>query len=168
MRKRIAIVDEQGNPKGSSTVEEARKLGLWHQVAAIYVFDKKHRIFVQKRADTMDTYPGCWDHSAAGHVDEGETPEEAAKRELEEELGCKVDKLELVTTFKSATKVKEMFMNRHWYLYKCENDGPFVFQEDEVSEGKFVEISEIVSDQVKHPENYADGFLFSMKEYLKK
>ena len=42
---------------------------------------------MQKRALVKITFPGRWDTSAAGHVSAGESAEETARREVQEELG---------------------------------------------------------------------------------
>jgi 8-oxo-dGTP pyrophosphatase MutT (NUDIX family) len=44
----------------------------------------------QQRSANKDTNPGCFDITAAGHLEAGETPR-AVVRELDEELGVSVD-----------------------------------------------------------------------------
>lgn len=46
-----------------------------------------HDILLQKRSACKDSYPGCYDISAAGHVAAGDDYLESAVRELREELG---------------------------------------------------------------------------------
>ena len=50
-------------------------------------------LYLQKRPDWKDIQPGKWDTAVGGHMDYGETPEEALSREVREELGTKVSHL---------------------------------------------------------------------------
>lgn len=51
------------------------------------MFDTANNILIQKRSMQKDTYPGYYTVSASGHIDKGESYEQAARREMEEELG---------------------------------------------------------------------------------
>lgn len=79
----IQIVDENNNPTGSATKQEAWRDGLVHRVVRISILDPAGRLLVQKRSLQKELFPGRWDNSAAGHVDAGETYEQAALRELQ-------------------------------------------------------------------------------------
>jgi 8-oxo-dGTP pyrophosphatase MutT (NUDIX family) len=48
--------------------------------------DERHRVFVHRRSPTRKLFPGLWD-VVGGHVDPGETVEQALAREIEEETG---------------------------------------------------------------------------------
>src|SRR5258706_2215468 len=60
---------------------------LIHRAVGIILFNDKGQILLQKRSMKKDLNPGMFTISASGHVTKGQTYEEAAKRELEEELG---------------------------------------------------------------------------------
>ena len=62
---------------------------LIHRAAHILVFNSSGQILLQKRSLNKDIQPGKWDTSVGGHVDSGETYEEAAHKELYEELDIK-------------------------------------------------------------------------------
>lgn len=49
---------------------------------------KEGRLLLERRPDDAKAYPGMWD-TPGGHVEEGETPEDALLREMEEELGIR-------------------------------------------------------------------------------
>ena len=49
------------------------------------------KIFIQKRAECVKYLPGYYCTSAGGHVEAGEAPLTAAKRELNEELGIEAE-----------------------------------------------------------------------------
>jgi mutator protein MutT len=51
--------------------------------------DEQHRVYVQRRTAERRLLPGIWD-IVGGHLEAGETPEQALAREVEEETGWKV------------------------------------------------------------------------------
>lgn len=60
----------------------------------------------------------------AGHVDEGEEPIEAIKREVEEESGLKAESYKLLFEEELDWNWCARGMKTHyWYLYKCEVSG---------------------------------------------
>ncbi|WP_245987421.1 NUDIX hydrolase [Cohnella lupini] len=93
------VYDERGNWTGTAERGEVHAKGLWHHTVHCWLvrFDenavggngRRARILIQQRSDNKDTNPGCFDITAAGHLEAGETPE-AVVRELEEELGVRV------------------------------------------------------------------------------
>ncbi len=66
--------------------------GLRHRAAHVLVFDALGRLYLQRRALSKECSPGLWDTSAAGHVESGEDYADAARRELEEELGIRAER----------------------------------------------------------------------------
>ena len=82
------IVDENGTVIGSATRGECHSGSkLLHPVVHLHVFNSKGDIYLQKRPEWKDIQPGKWDTAVGGHIDYGETPEEALRREVREELG---------------------------------------------------------------------------------
>ena len=55
--------------------------------------DRRNRVFAQRRTPTRRVLPGIWD-IVGGHLDPGETPELGLARELEEETGWKLRRIE--------------------------------------------------------------------------
>ena len=96
----LDVVDEAGNPTG---VARERALvhqnGDWHRTCHIWAARKDEEgaweVLLQKRSLSKETYPGCYDCSAAGHVKAGGTCLDGAVREIKEELGIYVKPEEL-------------------------------------------------------------------------
>ena len=68
-------------------VRQVRSPELIHRAVHVFVRDGEGRIYLQKRAGNKDIQPGRWDTSVGGHLLPGESYEEGAAREMEEELG---------------------------------------------------------------------------------
>ncbi len=95
--KKVIVVDENDNEIGTEYMMDAIKKGMIRRASRIYVFNEAGQLLVQQRSKSV-LKPLMLDQSAAGHVDIGETYEQAAYRELREELGLENMKLKLVET----------------------------------------------------------------------
>ena len=114
-----------------------------HRVTYIFVFHTDGRLFVQKRTTTKDLYPGYYDLAAGGVVCVGESYEESAQREAEEELGITKP---LDAHFKFYF---EQDNNRCWgKVFSCVHDGPFVLQAEEVESGEFVALDRVTGGEI--------------------
>ena len=155
----VDILDEDGNPTGEVKLKsEAHAKGLWHKAVHVWIYTSKGKILLQKRAKQKTYLPGLLDVSAAGHVSAGQSFEEAAVREIEEELGVKVSASELkkVETKKVAHDVPETgILNREIiqvYLLRLDKKlKDFKIQKEEVESLRLISLEEFESE-VKNPE----------------
>ncbi|MEU1077876.1 MULTISPECIES: NUDIX domain-containing protein [unclassified Streptomyces] len=83
----IDIVDEQDRVVGRAARGEAYARGLRHRCAFVLVRDAEDRIFVHRRTATKMVFPSLYDVFVGGVVGAGESYDDAALREAEEELG---------------------------------------------------------------------------------
>lgn len=82
------IVNAHGVVVGSATRGECHGGSmLLHPVVHLHVYDRQGRLYLQKRPPWKDIQPDRWDTAVGGHVDFGETVEQALRREAREELG---------------------------------------------------------------------------------
>lgn len=136
----VAIFDAQGNHTGHATRARMRAEGLWHASTGILVRSLDgRRIYVHRRTDTKDVYPGLYDCCAGGVLAAGEDPDTGAARELAEELG--VRDVPLRPLFQ--TRFDEGYVRYHAYLYEVRTDGPFTHQPEEVAWGGWMDVDEV-------------------------
>jgi 8-oxo-dGTP pyrophosphatase MutT (NUDIX family) len=86
----VEHVDEHDRVLGVVERDEAVRENWPHRIAATICVDRDGRILVLRRAETLSRFPGHYDVMVGGAVDVGESYEEAAVRELAEELGVRV------------------------------------------------------------------------------
>ena len=82
------LVNEEGETIGKATRKECHSGSkLLHPVIHLHIFNKDGDLYLQKRSMNKDIQPGKWDTAVGGHIDYGESVEEALRREVREELG---------------------------------------------------------------------------------
>lgn len=96
---KVTIVNNQDEVIGAAEKSEAFAKGLIRRTARILIVDQDGRVFLQKRGPNKFPFPNRWTESAGGHVDEGESYEQVAHRELEEEIGLKDLRIEKIDYF---------------------------------------------------------------------
>ncbi len=85
------LIDENDQKIGkTASYEEVLRDNLWHRSAYVIITTDDGRVIMQKRANGLRVYPNEVEMSVGGGVEQQETPEQAIKREIEEELGIKL------------------------------------------------------------------------------
>ncbi len=154
----VQLVDENDNPTRGGNKDEIFRDGLLHRIVRIMLFDEHGNILIQKRVPHARLFPGCWDNSAAGHVDEGEDYLVAGKRELKEELGLSTELAE-AAYFRAYSEDGNKKLNRFTKIYTSTipHDAKFILQPEEVVSVKWVTISELAKLVNEHPNSITDG-----------
>lgn len=83
----LDIVDEQDRVIGQSPRGAAYAQGLRHRCVFIEARDARGHLFVHRRTSTKLVFPSRYDMFVGGVVGAGESYDDAALREAEEELG---------------------------------------------------------------------------------
>jgi len=138
--------DPDGRVVGTAPRDLMRAENLPHGATAVLVRRSTGEIYVHRRADTKDLWPARHDCAAGGVLQAGEDPDEAAARELAEELGIE-----------GAVLVP---LVQRWYLgsdttyfayaYVTTWDGAVRFADDEVADGWWEEPS-VLYDRLQDP-----------------
>ncbi len=160
MNRNVIWIDENENDLEEVSLARAHEEGLLHRISVVYLTDDKGQILVQKRDD------GRLDHSAAGHVDAGESYLEAAKRELEEELGVvnvELKEVGFCSSNEASGKIKHKFK-----VFQHQGN-PGKLNPEEVAGVFWADPKEIWNDMQKDDkdEKYCGGFKGTLELYLK-
>lgn len=130
----VAIYDPDdpgGRAVGTAPRAVMRAQNLPHAATAVLVRRPTGEIYVHRRADTKDIWPGRHDCAAGGVLQAGEDPYQAAVRELAEELGIEGAVL--------TSLVERWYLGPDTtyfaYAYETTWDGPVRFADGEVAEG---------------------------------
>ena len=127
------LVNEMGETIGKATRKECHSGSKQlHPVIHLHIFNDAGELYLQKRSMTKDIQPGKWDTAVGGHIDYGETVEEALRREVREELG--------ITAFESA--IEKELVNTFRTIY----NGEIKPDTEELDGGRFWSLEEIKSN----------------------
>ena len=175
MEEQIDILDEKGNKTGKVKAKsEVHKDGDWHRTVHIWFLNSKNQLLLQRRAKQKINHPDMWDISVAGHISTGQTSEEAALREIQEEVGVEINASELQYLF---TVTSDSILNNGTYLdrefqdvYLIKKDlnlSMLTFSDREVDEVRYIDIPEFKrwieekkKDLLMHTDEYRQLFAY--------
>ena len=135
---------------------QVHREGRQHRAVHILVFNARGEVFLQKRSQTKDTFPGAWDSSSSGHVDSGEDYDAAAARELREELGIapETPPRRLFKIAACAQTGREFV-----WVYRLESEGPFTLHPVEIERGEWFAPARVHQLLAERPGDFAGGFV---------
>lgn len=159
MTERLVLVDENDQPIGVGDRKEAWANGYYTRNIRVMLKDQDGRILSQKRSTQKDLFPGMWTFAAGGHVDEGETWDKAAFREMKEEIGVSPE-LKLVRSFifKTDEGVKKVRQVIRIYEGVIDSSTQFDLEEDEVEEIAWYELDALKSMIQETPDAFTPSF----------
>lgn len=162
----LDIINRKDEVIGHAVISEIYKKKLPHRIVHVLLMDEEGRIACQIRSKHKSFCPGCYSTSVGGHVQLGETPQEAAKREMKEELGRKGNVSLLFSDwYCGAQKIQKKL-----FVYKSTVKPPFKINKLEVDKIEYLSTDKILSKNKSkvHPElRFVVEKLASVKIYKK-
>ena len=127
---------------------------LWHHHVSAWIMNYNGEVLLQQRALDKKKNPGKW-AKTGGHVDAGETCEEAIKREVYEEVGLKLNDSEIknIEIFKS-TNPNENYFAYGYIFFTNNKEEDFILQKEEVNAVKYHSIEELEGIRKQDNKNY--------------
>lgn len=104
----VERVDAQDRVLGVVSRREAVREGWLHRVGVVVCRDEQGRFLVHRRAEQLSRFPGHYELGVGGAAGVGESYEQAAARELSEELGARA------TVCRRFTFLNRGGLSPHW------------------------------------------------------
>jgi isopentenyl-diphosphate Delta-isomerase len=168
MPERIQIVDENDQPIGASTRQQAWATGAYYRLVQIILRDKEGNFLLQKRSPKKALYPNLWTNAASGHVDEGETYEISAPRELKEEIGISVPLTyvgNVLLHLKDGDKIINQFNGV--FVGEIPHDAKIIIDPEEVSEVRWFTKQELKDKAASNPEDFTPAMVMAVEKFYK-
>ena len=150
----VDVLDQNGNPTGRfMTLTGANLKGEWHAGVHVALYTRDRRVLLQQRSRTIMFYPGQWELGAGGVVAAGEHIDDAALREVSEELGVAVHNLQPVTRWKYSHHVPSygMHVKVFLYAYTAEIDPAGLhLQQSEVGDIRLLPMADVHNALFRH------------------
>ena len=157
----LDIVDDNDIVVGNEERGVIHEKALLHRSVHIFVFNSKSELFIQKRSFNKSEHPEKYDSSAAGHLEVGESYDEGAQRELEEELGISPG-LRKSLYVRACPETEGEFV----WLYTAVTDDEIRIDEEEIQEGFFWTLQKIKYKIKERKEEFTPAFCLLFDKYL--
>ena len=158
----VDLVDRENRVVGAAPRERVRRENLLHRGVGILVKNSRGEVYVHRRTSSKDVFPSMYDMFVGGMVSQGESYDEAALREVAEELGVVGPIPQRLFTY-----LYEGPLNRSWIeIYHVVWDGPIRHQPEEVEWGTWLPESQLAA-WVDTVEVVPDG-LEVWREYVRR
>lgn len=161
--ERVAIVDENDNVIGETTVSESHLKGLQHRIVSTYLINSKKQVLLQQREDNK-----LWDHSSAGHMPTEEDYLSCAVREFEEELGVHVPAEEFKEISYGRHRPGSLHIAKNYVVRKDIPVGEFQPQKEEVVAVRYFNLEELRRLLSENPSKVTNGARFLLEKFIMK
>jgi isopentenyldiphosphate isomerase len=163
---KISIVDDSDNVIEEKHISDAYNNGDIVRISRIIIINSRGDILLQLRSPENKSSAGLWDQSAAGHVDAGETYEQAAYRELEEEMGISGVNLNFVEKYYGEEPEDNRVKRRFNCIYAGQYDGAVKIDNDEVSDYRWISKKDLLDEIQESPDSLTIGAVVALNKAL--
>ena len=163
MEELIDVVDEADCVLRSAPRQLVHAEKWLHRAVHVFVFNAAGQLYLQRRSSTKASAPNKWVSSCSGHVDAGEDYLQAAQRELSEEIGLQLAGDALQPIFKEGPCPPTG--GEFVWVYTCQSEGSFTLDPEEVSDGQWVDLSNLEHWLDRAPRDFAWSFVHLWAQY---
>jgi isopentenyldiphosphate isomerase len=154
------VVDEHDTVIGTSTKSDVYKHHSLHRIVHVFVFNEAREMALQLRSKEVSFCPHHWCTAVAGHVIQGESYEQAAMREYEEELGI----TSTLTNFRKDFYQPTSDISKFLGTFETTYNGSFSPDLSVVERVEFFSLT-MIRDMIQQGEKFHPELLFLLQKY---
>lgn len=151
----VILVDAEDVQIGTAEKLEAHRRGLRHRAISVLVRNAGGALLLQRRAAGKYHSSGLWANACCSHPLPGESVTDAARRRLNQEMGIDCALMPLFKTHYRAEVSDGLIEDEVVHVFGGNHDGPAKPDSAEVSEWKWIKLSELKDDMRGRPGAYA-------------
>ncbi|MCX6819069.1 MAG: NUDIX domain-containing protein [Candidatus Aenigmarchaeota archaeon] len=156
----LDVVNDKDEVIGKASQKEVYDKNLNHRIVHVLIFNSKGEMALHLRSRHKSFCPQHWSTPVGGHVQSGESYEEAALRESEEELDIKPELKFFYKDIYNANRIKKFLVT-----FRAVFDGPFMVNPLEVEKVEFFNLGKI-QEMINSGEKFHPELLFLLKKHF--
>jgi isopentenyldiphosphate isomerase len=159
----IDEVDRADNVIATRPRSDLKKKAFFHNVSLVMLMTRSGKLLLARRANGKPPYPNTWSCGVGGAARSGESAEDAAKREMQEEIG-KVYPIKKVSSFVYDKDYKVIFTVFTTAVPISSDE--LTLDPEEIQYCRAFTVEEIIRMIKINSEEFAPTFIAAMKEFL--
>ena len=151
----VVLVDPSDRQLGAMEKLEAHRKGLLHRAISVFVFNSRGELLLQKRASSKYHGGGLWTNTCCSHPRVNETPSDAAKRRLKEEMGIDTQPVFSHTFLYKAEVGQGLTEHELDHVYTATHDGLPQLDPAEAEDWRYIDEATLRSEVKSDPEKFS-------------
>ncbi|MEB5970651.1 isopentenyl-diphosphate Delta-isomerase [Pantoea dispersa] len=155
----VILVDHLDRPTGKMEKLEVHEKGLLHRAVTVYVFNSRHELLLQRRAQSKYHCGGLWSNTCCSHPYPQELTRDAAERRLREEMGLD---LALTPVFELSYNLplsNGLIEHEYGHVFFAISDEAPVLNLDEADDWCYCSVEQIQQEMRDNPAKFTPWFL---------
>lgn len=158
----LILVDLDDREIGRGEKLDVHRQGLLHRAFSVFLFNGDS-LLIQRRAAGKYHSAGLWANTCCSHPRAGQPLREAVALRLEQECGITGVEVREAGSFVYCAGFQNGLTEYECdHVFVGEYDGALAPNPDEVSEMRYVPLTELKQDMLVHPEQYAVWFFTAL------
>lgn len=160
-QEEVILVDRNDRPIGSKSKLLAHRDGDLHRAFSVFLFNDNGELLLQKRAISKYHSGGLWSNTCCSHPRIAEDTLAAAQRRLNEEMGLDLD-LDHAFSFTYRVQFESgLWEHEYDHVFFGNFNGQPIADPDEVSDWKWMSMTDLEQDINRNPHVYTFWFKFA-------